>query len=211
MHTEILSRRQARLLHRLGPEATRGGFYLVGGSAVAVHVGHRKSVDLGWFSTSPFDPQQLLRQLHEAGLDVRVRHLEPGTLHGSAAAVRISFLHYPYPLLKSLVKCQELECRLAAVPDLAAMKLSAIAARGAKKDFVDLFAVARQFSLREMLDWYRAKFRVEDFGHLLLALNWFEDADKERMPPMFWPARWRDVKKEMRRLVYELLTVAQPA
>lgn len=76
------------------------------------------------------------------------------------------------------------------------MKLLAVSQRGAKKDFVDLYALGQSScSLRQMLRWYKKKFAVEDIAHVLRSLVYFDDADKERMPKMLWDVSWRTVKK----------------
>jgi hypothetical protein len=76
------------------------------------------------------------------------------------------------------------------------MKLSAIAQRGSRKDFVALYALGRSgLSLQDMLGWYRQKFDVEDIGHLLYALLYLDDADAERMPRMLWKADWKEIKR----------------
>jgi hypothetical protein len=65
-----------------------------------------------------------------------------------------------------------------------------------KKDFVDLFALGHDgFTLSRMLEWYRAKFDVEDIGHVLYALAYFDDADAERMPRMVWKVGWKEIKR----------------
>ena len=85
------------------------------------------------------------------------------------------------------------------------MKLSAIAQRGSKKDFVDLYALGQNgFPLAKMLDWYRERFRVKDTGHLLYSLLYFDDADTERMPRMLWKMEWSRVKRTIREWTREL-------
>src|ERR1019366_3264836 len=89
--------------------------------------------------------------------------------------------------------------RIAARADLAAMKLSAVAQRGAKKDFADIYALGRRAdSLRQMLRWYKQKFAIEDIAHLLRSLAYFDDAESERLPRMLWPVRWREIKETIR-------------
>ena len=75
------------------------------------------------------------------------------------------------------------------------MKLSAIAQRGQKKDFIDLYALGtKSFSLQQMLSLYQKKFSLKDIGHVLFALSYFDDAEKERMPVMVWETQWNTVK-----------------
>jgi len=117
-------------------------------------------------------------------------------LYGTIGGVRTSFFQFRYPLLDPVVSWPDMGCQLASLRDLACMKLSAIAQRGSRKDFVDLFAFGRHgFSLGEMVSWYGEKFEVKDVGHLLYALVYFDDADSERMPVMIWKMSWREIKR----------------
>ena len=85
------------------------------------------------------------------------------------------------------------------------MKLAAVTQRGSKKDFVDLYAlVGRSSSFGQMLDWYREKYSIHDFAHVLYSLTYFDDADRERMPTMLWKVNWPTVKDSIRSWVREL-------
>jgi hypothetical protein len=87
-------------------------------------------------------------------------------------------------------------CNLAFLEDLACMKLSAIAQRGARKDFCDIYALGKKFfSLKEMLDFYQKKFNIRDIGSVLYGLVYFDDAESERMPRMLWDINWGEIKK----------------
>jgi hypothetical protein len=88
------------------------------------------------------------------------------------------------------------------------MKLSAIAQRGHKKDFVDLYALGtKSFSLKQMLSFYQKKFSLRDIGHVLFALSYFDDAEKERMPMMLWKFQWNTMKKAIQTWVKALTNV----
>jgi hypothetical protein len=173
------------------------GFYLAGGTALAIHYGHRISVGLDWFTSQPFEDGMLLAQvLRNSGLDLEIEQVSPGTLHGSIQEVRVTFLQYQYPMLKSVRHWQDMDCDLAPLEDLSCMKLSAIAQRGARKDFCDLYALGKiSFSLQEMLGFYQKKFGIRDIGSVLYGLVYFDDAENERMPRMLWNINWRDIKK----------------
>ena len=199
-HPEILKARQQRVLQDLGAAVNRHGFYLGGGTAIALHLGHRRSVDFDWFR-QPFidDPLELARELQEEKIPFITGWTRRSTLYGTVRGVRVSFFQFRYRLLRPLVVWPEAGCQLAALEDLACMKLSAISQRGSRKDFVDLFALGRHgFSLQQMLDWYREKFEVEDVAHLLYALVYFDDADAEPSPSMIWKVSWREVKATLR-------------
>jgi hypothetical protein len=200
VHPEILKPRQREVLRSLGPAASNHGFYLGGGTAIALHLGHRRSVDFDWFR-QPFieDPLGLARELQEKGIPFVTGWTRESTLYGTVRGVRVSFFRYRYRSLYPLVLWPEPGCQLAALEDLACMKLSAISQRGSRKDFVDLFALGRHgFSLQQMLGWYREKFEVDDIAHLLYALVYFDDADAEPRPSMIWKVSWREVKEALR-------------
>ena len=199
-HPEILTPRQTEVLRRLGPPVSRHGFHLGGGTAIALHLGHRRSVDFDWFRQPLLeDPLELARDLQEEGIPFVTGWTRRSTLYGTVRGVRVSFFQFRYRFLRPLILWPEPSCHLAALEDLACMKLSAISQRGSRKDFVDLFALGRHgFSLQQMLGWYREKFEVDDIAHLLYALVYFDDADKEPRPSMLWKVSWREVKETLR-------------
>jgi hypothetical protein len=144
-------------------------FYLGGGTALAIHLGHRRSVDFDWFTRERIaDPLHLARDLNNQDIAFVTGNIERGTLHGSVSGVQVSFLEYRYPLLQPLVAWPMFGCTLASPEDLACMKLSALAQRGAKKDFVDIYALGIKYcSLSDMLGWYQQKYAVTDLTHVL--------------------------------------------
>lgn len=196
-HVEGLSKKQLAVLHKLAPAIQPNDFYLGGGTALAIYFGHRVSEDLDWFTSNPLGDALILAQLlRNEKVNFVTEQTAPGTLHGSIAAVRVTFLEFRYPLLKALVQWKEIGCSLASLEDLACMKLSAIAQRGARKDFCDIYALGtKQFALKEMVDLYRKKFGVSDVSPVLYGLTYFDDAENERMPKMLWKVKWADIRK----------------
>jgi predicted nucleotidyltransferase component of viral defense system len=200
LYPEILGKRQLAVLERLGPILSAEGYHLAGGTALALQLGHRRSVDLDWFTPRRIeDPSQLAQQLRDQSIALTTTSLAPGTLHGTVQRVRVSLLEYRYPLVKQLLTWRDYGVALARVADLAAMKLAALAQRGARKDFVDVYAVASvRVSLRQMLRWYEEKFSTHDIAHVLYSLIYFDEANRERMPAMLWPVRWQEIKAALR-------------
>ena len=98
-------------------------FYLAGGTAAALYLGHRISIDLDFFGPETFDATALAGQLAELGR-FQLDRIAPDTLLGELMGVKISFFRYRYPLLAepSLVYA----VRIASLPDIAAMKLDAV-------------------------------------------------------------------------------------
>lgn len=204
LRTEVLSHRQQAALTRLSDTLTESAFYLAGGTALALQLGHRRSIDLDWFCDAALpDPLRLAADIGASGIRVASVQTERGTLHASIGGVRVSFLEYRYRMLSPLVRDSASGLRLASLRDLACMKLAAVAQRGARKDFIDIFALGQRFRLAEMLGYYRRKYGVEDVGHVLFALSFFDDAEDERMPVMLRPWTWRAIKTSISRWVRE--------
>jgi len=155
------------------------------------------------------DPALFAQELRAAGIALSVKKIERGTLHGTVSGVQVSIIEYGYPLLEQPGPFPEhgdeggrATCLIASADDLACMKLSALAQRGAKKDFFDVYALGlRHHPLAEMLALYRRKYGVGDVAHVLYALAHFDDADRERTPPLLWTTDWRTVKETIRRWV----------
>lgn len=201
-----MSPAQRSALRRLAGHGPLSRFYLGGGTAVALHLGHRRSLDLDWFTEQPLtDPLGLAQELRSAGIDFRTGAVDRGTLHGTLSRVPCSFFEYRYPLVSSLVFWDECACSVASLDDLACMKLAAVAQRGSKKDFVDVYALGlRHAALPSLLSLYRQKFSIEDIGHVLYGLTYFDDADRERTPRMLWEVDWPTVKVTLQRWAREV-------
>ena len=200
-HPEILTPRQRRVLALIGPSISRRGFFLAEGTAVALQLGHRRSVDFDWFTMDGFNPLDVAQELRDDGIAFTTGQVATGTLHGLVGGVRVSLIRHNYLLLAKLRNWHG-GVRIAGRADLVAMKLAAIAQRGAKKDFVDIYALGRRSdSLRRMLPWYQKKYALADFSHLLRSLAYFDDADPERLPRMLWDVKWRTMKTTIQRWV----------
>lgn len=197
---EALTPTQSRVLHQLGPAMRR--FYMGGGTAVALHLGHRRSADLDWFTAEGLeDPLRLGQEIRDEGIRLTTAQVGRGTLHVSG--VRVTFLEYTYPMLEPPVPWADPGCLLASLDDLACMKLAAVTQRGSKKDFVHVYAVGRRHRpLAEMLRLYQRKYSVADIGHVLYGLAYFEEADRERMPRLLWEAN--SIKRTIQAWVREV-------
>lgn len=199
MFADILSPAQQSVLERLGALQDVRAFYLAGGTALALQLGHRRSIDLDFFREQGFDPTDLVRRLR-LGTTTMVRRSEGDTLTVDIDGVTTSFFAYPYPLLRSL-RSSPWSLSVAAVEDIAAMKLSALAGRGARKDFVDLYFICREImSLRELVRCFEEKFKGVPYEryHVLKSLTYFDDAETEIMPDLTRPASWEEIKRFFR-------------
>ena len=190
----------------LGSVMSAMGFSLAGGTALALYFGHRRSVDLDWFTQKSIgDVLTLAGDLQQRGVPLVVRRTAHGTLHGSVLSVHTLMFEYPYPLLKPALRLKPFGCQVASLDDIACMKLSAVAQRGSKKDFVDIVMLLQhRASLRRLLTLYSRKYSISDTLHVLNALVYFDDAEREPMPRMLRDLDWRTVKRRLRLAVADL-------
>jgi hypothetical protein len=204
LHPEVLTPEGLEVLRLHAPAADAEGFYLAGGTALALQLGHRRSVDFDWFKEAFGDPLSLARALADRGVPFSASASARGTLHGRVHGLRVSFLEYRYPLLEPPRASAELGCKLAGLRDIGAMKLAAAAQRGARKDLHDIVALGRAgLGLEQLLAAYQQRFGVRDIGHVLTALTYFEDAERDPEPILAAREGWEQVKETLRTWVRE--------
>ena len=194
MFSETLSPDTARLIEKIRNSPWLSSYYLAGGTALALHLGHRTSIDLDFFTESEVEEMTTVDYLRKAG-DLRLDQMGSGTIVGSLDGVRISFFKYPYRLLESLTEWNGL--KVASIYDIALMKMVAIFQRGSIKDFIDLFFVAREFKpIDALITELSIKYVGVQFNtnHILRSLCYFEDAENEPMPSMIAACDWQEVK-----------------
>ena len=197
LHLEILPEEQLRLLQLLTGETFIRDFYLAGGTGLALYLGHRQSFDFDFFIPTDFDTSQIVNILTGLGKYERGNE-ERNTVNGLLNGVRVSFLGYKYDIIDEFSHYQSI--RLAGIRDIASMKLEAIAGRGSKKDFVDMYFILNQFTLEQIFSFHVLKYGVglsNQYNHLK-SLVYFNDADEEAMPLMTSPLKWDKVKAKIR-------------
>lgn len=195
MFENTLAPATKKLLQKLTDQNWRGDFYLAGDTALAMQYGHRQSIDLDWFTSSHINLPQLLKNVSAVG-SYEVLNQTKDTLEGVLENVKVSFMTYPYPLIKKPILWQGVA--LAAPLDIAIMKLGAVAGRNTKKDFIDLyiFLEKEQTTLAYLLAAADKKFTGANFDryHLYKSLAYFDDADQEPMPKMLIALDWKKIK-----------------
>ncbi len=204
-HEETVSGAMKAALRDLHGRGLLGSSYLAGGTALALRYGHRKSLDLDFFNERGVDSDALIQGL--LGLDgLAVVSEGAGTLHVTLRGVKVSFLAYPYPVLFPFAEFHGVP--VADPQDIACMKLTAIASRGTKRDFIDLCEAARRLGgLRAVVDSFSKKYSAANYSrlHLFKSLTFFNDAEQDPAPDMLVPVDWTAVKRYFRAEVPKLL------
>ena len=158
LHWSTLGEERKALLKILVDNMPLPGSYLAGGTALALILGHRQSIDLDWFCADHFDPEQLAWQLSSLKT-FETSDAAKGTLHGIFSGMRLTWLYYPNPLLDDFITTADMPAlKLASLKDIAVMKLAALSHRGSAKDFVDLYVLAKHnISLRQINKSFRGQ------------------------------------------------------
>ena len=164
---------------------------LVGGTSLALQIGHRKSIDLDFFGNIDIDVLEINQALAPLGAITLLK--DSKNIHVYLVnGIKVDIVNYTYPWLKELLLTDGL--RLATYHDIAAMKLAAISGRGSKKDFIDLYFLLKEMSLATMLQQYLHKYNDGSLFLVIKSLIYFEDAELEEMPDMLYPVNWQTVK-----------------
>lgn len=193
LHTDTLPKATAAVLDKIKNIGKLKDFYLSGGTALSLQLGHRESEDLDFFIRIPFDPQLLQQKLSQCG-ELENVMIDEGTLNVFMNGVKLQFLRYPYNLLEEFIPWNGIS--LSSVNDIACTKLITISMRGGRKDFIDLYVILQQTTLEDLflkLDIKYVKIKY-NYPHILKSLVYFEDADMQPMPRMHIPLDWEKVK-----------------
>ena len=191
---------QVAVLDLLSPWIHREGLVLVGGTALTVHLGHRRSRDLDLFSRKANLHLPRIRHELVATKRASVLALEGPMLRLMIDRVPVDLVDYPFPPIQRLRKGPA-GVPVAGLRDLAAMKLAAIARRGIRRDFWDLHAILTMTSTRfsNAIEAYRSKYgaEVSDLYPVMRSLTYFDDAESDDVwPPGLRRNQWADIKRD---------------
>lgn len=171
---------------------------LVGGTSLALQLGHRKSIDLDFFGhieDSAEDIKQFLRSIGRLTVIKESPNIKIYMLDG----IKVDFVNYCYGWIDEPI-CEDGIC-LASMRDIAAMKINAVEGRGTKKDFIDIYFLLQHFSLQQMLDFYARKYPENSTFRALMSLTYFDDADPQIAPEMCVSVSWEDIKQTIEQAV----------
>ncbi len=200
LHLETIAPQTLTLLQDIQKLPEFAQLRLVGGTALALQLGHRVSIDLDFFGDWG----------REVDLFATLRHIGKTRKESSGAKGRLQFFYVngvkvdcvdysEYAWLEPAL--EELNVRLAGVKDIAAMKINAITNRDTRKDFVDLAFLLDHYTLKEMFSWYCEKYPEATPVLALRSLSYFEDAEMEPLPRILLPFNWDEAKVRITKAV----------
>jgi hypothetical protein len=196
LHYETVDEGTLGLLKQLQSLSILSEMRLVGGTSLALQIGHRKSIDIDLFGNLSAAHDNLMDELKTIGEVVPLKNSK--NIHSLLVNdIKVDIVNYEYEWLKNKITIDNIQ--LASIEDIAAMKLNAIIGRGSKKDFIDLFFILKDYSLATLMEFYTKKYNDGSTFLVLKSLAYFEDADMEEMPFMFNNIDWKTIKDNIKK------------
>jgi hypothetical protein len=194
LHFKTVAPDTLGLLKKLQSKPYLKDFVLVGGTSLALQIGHRLSIDLDLFTTFEYDTAIFKNRLLDDFPDFQLRLEGKNTIISSIESIKVDFVRFKYDYNFPILEIDNI--RLADIRDIAPMKIDAICGRGKKKDFFDLYFLLQHFSMSELLEIYQNKFQHTTLLHVLRSILYFNDAEIDDDPVVFdKKATWPLVKK----------------
>lgn len=171
-------------------------FRLVGGTALSLLYGHRASIDLDLFSDKPFEREQIIDRIANNFSTFSFQEVKsPRLFFTFINNVKVDFVQtfekfsYDHSTVENI--------RFASVEEIIALKLNAIAGRGAKKDFWDLYELLNHFTFEQMMSFYQTRYPNNSLMMVIKSVPYFIEADMQPDPYCFKELKWEDIKKEI--------------
>jgi len=195
LHYKTIEPATLELLKKLMLDERLKQFVLVGGTALALQLGHRISIDLDLFTIEDFNSQELIPEL------LKNYNLKPllqfqQSLICEIDNIKVDFIRFKYKFIRPILEIDGI--RMLHVEDIAPMKLDAIAGRGKKKDFYDLYFLLKQFNLTTLFELFLEKYPHQTTFHVAKSLSYFADAENDHDPVVIdKKVTWKKVKKRI--------------
>lgn len=206
LQTQTVEPHTFSLLNQLMAIPQLEEFCLVGGTALSLKYGHRKSIDLDLFSENNFENEKIITILrNEFGDNYQLESdINRFGIFCYLNGIKVDIVKHQHPLIGEVETIDGI--RMYSTPDIAAMKIKAILGRGKKKDFFDLYELLDHYSFDEINKFYEAKFSE----HRLLisipeAVLYFDDANDSENPDSLKKLTWNKVKKGIEKKVRDYL------
>ena len=171
-------------------------WYLAGGTALALQAGNRKSIDLDFFiKDKEFDNVDLIEKLSICDF-LKIDINKKNTVYITLFSAKVSFIAYPF-FIPQQDFIQYGSIKILEKTDIAVMKIVAISQRGRKRDFFDLYWCARNLeSLEETIKRLKIQYPLvaHNYHHILKSMVYFDDAENDPEPVIFFDASWQDIK-----------------
>ncbi len=203
LHLETVEPHTFSVLKQLMEMSELKGFSLVGGTALSLLYGHRKSVDLDLFSTKPFENKDVidaLKKKYQNRFEMEQKPPHFGVFC-YVEEVKVDLVRHPHPLIRP--KQVKNGLRMFSTEDIIAMKVQAVLGRGKKKDFWDIAELLSHFSVTDFIQFHKEKYTTQNLMITVpQAITYFADAEESEDPislkKQTWPKVQEAIKKKVR-------------
>lgn len=156
LQQEAVEKGTLDLIKRFMADQQFNAFYLVGGTALALKIGHRKSIDIDLFTDTLFNAAEVASHIETSYQAINVRSLKNGVF-SIVDGVKVDVIAHQYPLLNAIEEVEGI--RMLSLLDIGAMKLNSIHGNGTRlKDFIDVYALLEHLPLQELLQACECKY-----------------------------------------------------
>lgn len=199
LYTETVERKTIELLKKIMNDPELDEFHLAGGTALALYLGHRKSIDFDLFCSNDFPSSELAVYLID-NFNFKEDFRDKNTLKGTIENVKIDCIAHKYEVIRPIEVVDGI--RLYSWEDISAMKLNAIADNGTRlKDFVDIACLSAKMSLNEMLESYQKKYPNSNAVRALRGLTYYDDIIHEPINLIKGKYTWPKVRKRIEMMI----------
>ena len=202
LHYETVDEGTLGLLKQLQSLDILSEMRLVGGTSLALQIGHRKSIDIDLFGILNVEFDILIDELKTLGEVVLLKNSK--NIHSLLINdIKVDIVNYNYKWLTNKMTIDNIY--FATIEDIAAMKLNAIMGRGSKKDFIDLYFILKNYTLSTLIDLYSQKYHDGSIFLVVKSLAYFDDADEQEMPFMFHNTSWQTMKNNIKKALADYI------
>lgn len=194
LHTKTVDTKTLVLIQELMNKMYLQSFYLVGGTALALQIGHRTSTDIDLFSHKKFDKDEIIENIKMDYGELEISSNLLG-IFTYIKEIKTDIVHHPYKQLEPLIEIDGI--KMVSKRDIASMKLSAITRRAKKRDFVDIYKLLDEITLTQMLDDFIEKYGDNGNAYILRSLMYFDEADQDFVPKCFFDFDWEKIKQRI--------------
>ena len=177
----IISAKTFKLIQELQSLPELKGFFLVGGTSLALQLGHRNSIDIDLFNQHDFNDDEILNLLNSK-FEVKETYRRKNTIISLVNNIKTDFIKHAYPLI--LPPITEEGITFLSKEDITAMKFHAIIQSGKRlKDFIDIYYLLQHFNMQQMIGFFTQKYSYSNPMIAMKAVNYFDEIDENIDPP----------------------------
>ena len=193
-YPETVTTETYELIVTLQSKPYLNNFVLVGGTALALQLGHRTSTDIDLFTTQKPDTN-ILAELLKNDFNADIKATYVFAVFGFINNIKTDIVYKKSHQLQNPITVNNIQ--MASLEDLAAMKLETVNNRGKLRDFVDIYILLQHFSMKQMFEFWSFKFDNPNWDSLFRSLHYFEDAQLEPELKWFFKFDWNKIKKDI--------------